>query len=72
MAFASTLDTVVSHATADRTPTPAIRPSAEWEDLLRKPDDRLIRDIGLTREEIEGPEKAFWREWAHQKKIWNL
>lgn len=72
MAFASTLDTVVSHATADRTPTPAIRPSAEWEDLLRKPDDRLIRDIGLTREEIEGPENAFWREWAHQKKIWNL
>ena len=72
MAFASTLDTAVSHAAANRTPTPAAQPSAEWEDLLRKPHGRLIRDIGLTREEIEGPEKAFWREWAHQKKIWTL
>lgn len=72
MAFASTLDTAVSHAAVNRTPTPAAQPFAEWEDLLRKPDGRLIRDIGLTREEIEGPEKAFWREWARQKTIWNL
>ena len=45
---------------------------AGYADILNKHDDRLIRDIGLTREEILGPEKSFWREWLSQKTPWQL
>ena len=40
--------------------------------ILEKHDDRLIRDIGLTREEILGPERSFWRDWLAIKTPWQL
>ena len=40
--------------------------------ILARHDDRLIRDIGLTREEIMGPEKTFWSQWLKQKEPWQL
>jgi hypothetical protein len=43
-----------------------------YRDILAKHDDRLIRDIGKTREELLGPEKAFWSEWLKQKARWEL
>jgi len=55
-------------------PTRKPRPHdpADFADILRKRDNRLIGDIGLTREEILGPEKSFWREWLKIKAPWQL
>jgi hypothetical protein len=46
--------------------------AAAYLGILCKHDDRLIRDIGLTREEILGPEKSFWSQWLKQKTPWQL
>lgn len=43
-----------------------------YRDILAKHDDRLIRDIGRTREELLGPERSFWREWLKVKAPWEL
>lgn len=50
---------------------PILRPLARWRDrirarramgwLLRRPDDRLLRDIGLTRDDLRRMLDA-WRE----------
>lgn len=55
-------------------PVPARRGdrSGRWSDLVEKHDDRLIRDIGMTREEILGPEAEFWSQWLKQKQPWML
>ncbi|MGY6707604.1 MAG: hypothetical protein ACXIVF_04700 [Rhizobiaceae bacterium] len=41
-------------------------------DLANRPDDRLLRDIGLTREEVLGVEGTFWRELERTRKPWSL
>ncbi|MEC9342925.1 MAG: hypothetical protein VYD64_03670 [Pseudomonadota bacterium] len=45
---------------------------ADHAEILEKHDDRLIRDIGRTREDILGPEQAFWTEWRRIKAPWQL
>ncbi|GIL02346.1 MAG: hypothetical protein BroJett030_22450 [Alphaproteobacteria bacterium] len=40
--------------------------------LLRRRDDHLLRDIGLTREELLGPARAFWSDWLRRKQPWQL
>jgi len=46
--------------------------SRELRHLLARKDDRLLRDIGLTREEILGPEETFRAEWRRMRDTWNL
>ena len=41
-------------------------------DLADRPDDRLLRDIGVTREEALGVESTFWRELERTRKPWSL
>lgn len=46
--------------------------SRELRHLLAKKDDRLLRDIGLTREDILGPEETYRAEWRRRRDTWNL
>lgn len=55
-----------------RSPSPRSHLSRELRDLLARKDDRLLRDIGLTREEILGPEETFRAEWRRSRDTWNL
>ena len=41
-------------------------------DLAKRPDDRLLRDIGVTRAEALGVEGSFWRELERTRKPWSL
>lgn len=41
-------------------------------DLLAKKDDRLLRDIGLTREDILGLEETARADWRRTRETWNL
>jgi len=45
---------------------------ADHAEILDKHDDRLIRDIGLEREDILGPQAGFWRDREKQKTVWQL
>ncbi len=40
--------------------------------LLYKPDDRLLRDAGLTRESALGEGAYFWLELSRQRDPWKL
>ncbi len=40
--------------------------------LVARRDDRLLRDVGLTREEALGPAGYFWSEWARIRAPWSL
>ena len=40
--------------------------------LLARHDDRLLRDIGLSREEVLGPEGQFWADWNRTRQPWSL
>lgn len=44
----------------------------ELRRLLARKDDRLLRDIGLTREDILGPEETFWAAQRRTRDTWNL
>ncbi len=41
-------------------------------DLLRRGDDRLLRDIGLTRGEALGVDGLVKAEWRRNRGIWSL
>lgn len=40
--------------------------------LIDRQDDRLLRDAGLARDDVLGPEESFRREWASAKALWAL
>ena len=40
--------------------------------VLDKKDDRLLRDAGLTREDVLGQEETFRREWQRLREPWML
>lgn len=44
----------------------------DLRDLLAKKGDHLLRDAGLTRAGVLGPEEAFRAEWRPQRELWNL
>ncbi len=46
--------------------------SRELRHLLARKDDHLLRDIGLTREDILGPEETYRSEWRRMRDTWNL
>lgn len=48
------------------------RPEPPLADLAKRPDDRLLRDIGVTRSEALGVEGTFWRELERTRKPWSL
>lgn len=48
------------------------REPANFTEILEKHDDRLIRDIGLTRDEITGPQGSFWSDREKGKSVWQL
>jgi hypothetical protein len=45
---------------------------ADYAEILEKHEERLIRDIGLTRDGILGPQGSFWREWDKRQSLWQL
>ena len=45
---------------------------ADYAEILDKHDERLIRDVGLERDDILGPQAGYWRDWEKQKTIWQL
>lgn len=40
------------------------------KELLERKDDRLLRDIGLSRESPFGEVARFWAEWSRQRGPW--
>jgi hypothetical protein len=63
-------DSSHDHASAKASTRPAISPALR--DILARKDDRLLRDVGLTREDIIGPEETFRAEWRRMRDTWNL
>jgi len=50
----------------------APRISAALRAILARKDDRLLRDIGLTREDILSPSETFRAEQRRMRDTWNL
>ncbi len=44
----------------------------ELRRILARKDDRLLRDIALTREDILGPEEAHRADQRRMRDTWNL
>lgn len=42
------------------------------KELLERKDDRLLRDIGLSRASPFGEVARFWFEWSRRRGPWNL
>ena len=40
--------------------------------VLNKRDDRLLRDAGLTREDVLGAEGMLWHERSRDRTLWSL
>ncbi|BCH23724.1 hypothetical protein MesoLjLc_33820 [Mesorhizobium sp. L-8-10] len=38
----------------------------------RERDDRLLKDMGLSPEQVLGPGRVFWSEWERQREPWLL
>mgnify|MGYP003383061219 CR=1 FL=1 len=69
-AFFDSSATSHDHTPAKSPAGPAVGPGLR--DILARKDDRLLRDIGLTREDILGPEETFRAEWRRMRDTWNL
>lgn len=41
-------------------------------DILGKPNDHLLRDIGVDRSDIVDLTREFWLEWDRRQLIWRL
>lgn len=35
-------------------------------------DERLMRDVGLSREFVLGPARSFWSQWQRHRELWRL
>lgn len=40
--------------------------------VLAKGNDRLLNDVGLSREQILGPVRSFWSGWDTRQAAWRL
>lgn len=69
-AFIETADWVADSEPVARPPCSGI--GAELRRILARKDDHLLRDIGLTREDVLGPEDIARAEWRAARDIWNL
>jgi len=49
-----------------------LRADALLAALLTRHDDRLLRDAGLSRDEVLDPEESFRRDWARHRAMWSL
>lgn len=42
------------------------------KELLQRKDDRLLRDVGLSRESPFAEVAKFWADWSRQRGPWGL
>lgn len=52
-------------------------PTGTWIDpalraVLDKPNDRLLRDVGLTRDSVLGEVGRFWFDWSRRSDPWAM
>lgn len=40
--------------------------------VVVKPNERLLRDVGLDRTDVIGPIREFWLGWDRRQAIWRL
>ncbi|WP_127599476.1 DUF1127 domain-containing protein [Nitratireductor alexandrii] len=45
---------------------------APTRDLLAKRDDRLLRDIGISRAALQGRDAVVFEDLARQRRLWQL
>lgn len=50
-------------------PTP---PGRALKQLLERPDDRLLKDVGLSRDSAAAEVARFWSEWTRRRDPWHL
>ena len=44
----------------------------ELKKLLERADDRLLRDVGMSRESASAEIAKFWAQWSRQRGPWGL
>ncbi len=59
-------DAVPEESGAWTPPDPALR------QLMERPDDRLLKDVGVSRESAFAEVARFWREWSRRRDPWHL
>lgn len=48
------------------------RPDPALRKLLERPDDRLLKDVGLSRNDAAVEVARFWSEWSRRRDPWHL
>lgn len=48
------------------------RPGPAFKKLLERPDDRLLRDVGLSRDSAAAEVARFWSAWSRRRDPWHL
>ena len=49
-----------------------VQPDPALKQLLERPDDRLLKDVGLSRDSAFAEVARFWREWSRRRDPWHL
>lgn len=70
MAMAISRAEFVENPTEDREQSLAADPHLRA--LVARRDDRLLRDAGLAREDVLGPQGYFWSDWRRLRTPWSL